>query len=115
MLQRAFAFEPLEATIELLQSHLRGSESQRRAPIKTLPPVLCADGTTLSVQASDCHGCVPRSVAGPYLSAELCCVGPIAFSPPILGEEVLPDVFVYRNVPLRRIVDVINAHGGFSI
>ncbi|PZQ48838.1 MAG: hypothetical protein DI556_13565 [Rhodovulum sulfidophilum] len=112
MFQRAFTFEPLEATVELLQSHLRGSESQRVAPIKTLPPVLCADGTTFSVQASDCHGCAPRCLAGPYLSAELCCHGPIDG---LEGDEVLPGVFVYRYVPLPRIVAVINAHGGFSV
>ena len=115
MFQRSFAFEPRAATPELLQAHLRGTQAQRCAPIKTLPPVLCADGTSLSVQASDIHGCSPRSLAGPYQTVELCCFASTFESDPgLVGEEMLPGVFVYRHVPLAWIVSLINAHGGMA-
>ena len=35
------------------------------------PQIECADGTTLSVQASETHYCAPRENQGPYLCVEV--------------------------------------------
>jgi hypothetical protein len=35
------------------------------------PKAVCADGTTLSVQASSFHGCLPKDDTGPYTYFEI--------------------------------------------
>ena len=80
------------------------------------PYVVCADGFTMSVQASGTHYCEPRRIAKRYRSFE------IGF--PSHEESLLMDYCedpsrpcdtVYSNVPVRVIDIVIENHGGIDI
>ena len=108
--------EALDASVPFLQAHLDRVPDRRRTVCKTVPPLVCEDGTNLSVQASQVHHSHPRSDFGPYDCAE------VATS--IRASEwesfnAEPDVseapFVYRRVPLEMIAAFINRHGGLPI
>lgn len=78
------------------------------------PKVVCADGFTMSVQASATHYCDPRSNHGPYDEVE---VGFPSDSDPLLmpyieriNEDATQSVFPY--VPLSVVESVIHNHGG---
>jgi hypothetical protein len=78
------------------------------------PKVICADGFTMSVQASRTHYCNPRSNHGPYDEVE---VGFPSDSDPLLmpyieciTDDATQSVFPY--VPLAVVESVINNHGG---
>lgn len=62
-----------------------------------LPEVRLADGTRLSVQASDMHYCTPRHMAGPYSTVEVWFPG-----------EREPQGYV----SVERLETYIAAHGG---
>ncbi len=105
-------------TLPRLQQYLRGSEKIRSAPVKTLPRLNCADGFSISVQASDFHACSPRSLTGPYSHVE--CALPsqevATLAPFILDEPgVSPLESVYRNVPVLVVIELINEHGGLAL
>lgn len=81
-----------------------------------LPPIVCKDGTKLSVQASKYHYCEPRDDTGPYVSAE---VGFPSVAPPESWNGYCEDLSsptqtVYANVPVDTIAFFIGAHGGID-
>lgn len=78
------------------------------------PRIVCADGTSLSVQASELHYCIPRSNTGPYTKVE---VGFIeGASPPDTWRlyadsgEVPSDIYAF--VPVDLVREFISTHGG---
>jgi hypothetical protein len=78
--------------------------------------IVCADGVSLSVQASDCHYCTPRDDAGPYTHVE---VGYPSVVPPrswmqYAEDRQHPRGTVYGYVPIEMVVRFIKRHGGIS-
>ncbi|MGZ3218391.1 hypothetical protein [Paracoccus sp. T5] len=99
----------------LLQSRLHGSPIRRSAQVKLLPRMICMDGFSLSVQASETHGCKPQRRDGPYSHVECACPSePVpALMPYLLEEEgVSPVQSVYRCVPVEVVQAVLTSHGG---
>ena len=73
-------------------------------------PMRCADGFSMSVQASNSHYCSPRDDFGPYVSVE---VGYPNRPEPLLephSDVVGGDVFGW--VPVEVIAQIIAKHGG---
>ena len=72
--------------------------------------VTCADGTTLSVQASKYHYCTPRNNLGPYTHVE------VGFPTAVVPETWEPyndgDTGIYPWIPVRLVLDYIHEHGG---
>lgn len=86
--------------------------------MKSYAKIVCADGFTMSVQASDFHYCDPRDNCGPYTTAE---VGfPSAKDPELEKFAEDPDALieggavqtVYGYVPAEVIMEVIERRGG---
>ena len=75
--------------------------------------IVCADGMTLSVQASSGHYCTPREDDGPYSSVE---VGyPSEAVPELLVYAESPETptgTIYGYVPVELVDAAIAAHGG---
>lgn len=80
---------------------------------KHYKPIVCADGFSMSVQASATNYCSPRTDSGPYDSVEV--------GYPNRTEQLLlqwaedpgdPTGTVYGYVPSLVVWDVINKHGG---
>lgn len=88
--------------------HLRVASMLRLRPL-----IECADGLTLSVQASAYHYCTPRDNGGRWYSVE------VGF-PSLPLEELRewaddPDALtatVYANVPIEVVERIVNEHGG---
>ena len=98
------------STLEKLQSKLAGSVSivGSYECKDTADCVECADGTTISVQASRFHYSTPRSDYGPYTHVEVW-----QASAPVTEfdyDEEYPSV----NVPIEKVVEFIDNHGGFK-
>lgn len=79
------------------------------------PAIVCADGLTLSVQASDTHYSEPREIYGPYSAVE------IGFPSDVIPEIMewaetpeTPTQTVYGWVPVEVVDAVIVAHGGIT-
>lgn len=78
-----------------------------------MPLLVCADGFSLSVQASMHHYCTPRNNEGPWTEVE------VGF-PSVLEEILLPYAedeedpieTVYGYVPVSVVRGVIRKHGG---
>ena len=74
--------------------------------------ITCADGTTLSVQASSMHYCRPRADLGPYTHVE---VGFPSVDPPetwaVYADGKYPSD-VYGYIPVALVREFIDAHGG---
>lgn len=85
--------------------------------LNNLPRLTCADGFSMSVQASSTHYCLPRDSFGPYSAVE---VGyPSAkvdgFMPHIDGgPETNPTDTVYGYVPIEIVAQAIADHGGLA-
>lgn len=79
------------------------------------PLLRCADGFTMSVQASERHYCTPRTDVGPYTEME---IGfPNMLEPLLIPFQNEPSYHaptedVYCYVPLEIIYEVIVKHGG---
>lgn len=89
-------------------------ELEREIP--NIKPIYCADGASLSVQASRFHYCFPRNNEGPYAQVE---VGFPSVKPPESWREYCQGDFdaapcdtVYGNVPLTLVAEFIEQHGG---
>jgi hypothetical protein len=85
-----------------------------------LPRILCKDGESLSVQASNHHYCDPRRVYAKYTTVE---VGFPSCRPPDSWEQYFdygsweekdPTDSVYGHIPIGMVVDFINLHKGFD-
>lgn len=79
------------------------------------PRIKCADGSELSVQASDYHYCKPRNNVGLYTHVE---VGFPSFKSGLLESyaERLDEstTGVYPRVPIETVAKVIFQHGGIK-
>lgn len=82
-----------------------------------LPRIVCADGTSLSVQASCYHYCTPRNNVGPYTHVE---VGHPSIRPPQLWIDEhcecpsTPLDTTYPYVPIELVLFFIASHGGID-
>jgi hypothetical protein len=109
---------PALQTLDSVQRFLRGAEHHRRSRIKVLPRLVCADGFSFSVQASSIHGCEPRTETGPYSSVECGALSrPVAELLPFMMPEegIPPENGIYRCVPVKLVVQIINDHGGLIL
>lgn len=75
------------------------------------PAIHCADGTSLSVQASENHYCEPRENTGSYTEVE---VWNIRNSPTEVTEFDYSESEPSGYVPIEQVVSFINNHGGFK-
>lgn len=86
------------------------------ARLNHVPKVICADGFTMSVQASSSHYCSPRDNEGPYVSVEIGFPSERVeeFMDYIDGnrDDTDPTDTVYGWVPVHVVVEVIDQHGG---
>jgi len=101
-------------TLDELQAHIVSGKVTYgiRRPA---PRLRCADGFTLSVQASTLHYCFPRTETGPYTEVEL--GYPTSMVPEFMeyAEDTLhPTETVYSHVPINLVLDTINNHGGVA-
>jgi hypothetical protein len=77
-------------------------------PMFIRPQIVCADGFTISVQASAFHYCSPRRNEGPYTEVE---VGfPSEYEPLLAPYSDGSGVFPYTPIDVVR--EVILKHGG---
>lgn len=78
--------------------------------------VTCADGFTMSVQASRFHYCSPRDSHGPWHAVEVGFPSAKveAFMPFIDGQDEDPTGTVYGYVPIEVVAQVVIDHGGFA-
>ncbi len=108
---------PTKTTVQKLQAHLSAPE------IELLPEyfvkqqaksVVCVDGTSLSVQASEMHYCTPRNNQGPYTEVEVWCIKNMPA--PIKEIEEFPYSYEAPSayVPIEAVAQFIDAHGGFK-
>jgi hypothetical protein len=83
------------------------------------PRTVCKDGTSLSVQASGTHHCLPRDHDGPYTHVEVGYLqgpdgkertAPRSWSEYGAGDGVSSSVFCY--VPVELVERFIKRHGG---
>jgi hypothetical protein len=78
--------------------------------------VECADGFSVSVQASQFHYCTPREDGGPWTHVEL--GFPSARPEPwrkwrkYAEDADRPTDTVYAYVPVQMVIDLITSHGG---
>ena len=81
---------------------------------KSYEMVTCADGFTVSIQASDTHYCTPKSNAvGAYESVELGFPNrPCIFIKDYAEDPENPTGTVYGYVPAHIVRKMIAAHGG---
>ena len=98
-------------TLDKLQSKLAGSVSTVGSyKCKDIADnVECADGTTISVQASQVHYSTPRSDYGPYTRVEVW-----QSSAPVTEfdyDEEYPSAYV----PVEKVIEFIDNHGGFKL
>jgi hypothetical protein len=70
--------------------------------------IICADGTKLSVQASNTHHSTPRSNYGPYSHVEVWRVTSAVTEFKYTEDD--PSAYV----PIEQVVQFIDNHGGFK-
>ena len=85
-------------------------------PNMPIPPVMCANGRTVSVQAGSCHYCTPRQNKGPWEDVEIMFMdGEV---PELVHEWAEPsgDGFsgVCGYIPVEKVREVIALFGGVS-
>ena len=86
-----------------------------RLVLDVLCPIVCADGFTMSVQASANHYCSPRETGAWYYDQVE--VGFPSAVEPLLLEYAESDDYlntVYGWVPVEVIDAIVAAHGGFA-
>lgn len=76
--------------------------------------ITCADGATVSVQASEYHYCTPRGNEGPYTEIE---AGFPSVPPPeswlaFSDGDSDPTQTVYGYMPVALVAEFVAAHGG---
>lgn len=106
-------------TEEQIQAYLASAKmhgSDRHSMCDILPSIKCADGATISVQASRTHYCQPRDDSGPWYQVE-CGFPSVKPQPSLLkyaDDEHEPTETVYGYVPLDVVACFIEIHGGFA-
>lgn len=81
---------------------------------KVREDAVCADGTTLSIQASEGHYCWPRNNDGPYTEVEVWCVSSAKgrkICVPSMGED---HDNPYEYVDIAVVNKFIHRHGGLA-
>jgi len=114
----ASLFEGLSIRLSetLLQNLLNGQVAERASAFKTVPPLECADGLVLSVQASDFHASIPRSLIGPYRAVEVAALEPLNELAEWFCERSSGDgFFFYKFVEVHNLLRLINNRGGLAI
>jgi hypothetical protein len=79
-----------------------------------LPRIHCADGFSMSVQASEWHYCTPREhQCDGYFTVEIGFPSePVAELLPYAEIPDTPTETVYARVPVTLVNEIVNAHGG---
>lgn len=85
---------------------------------RVVKSITCRDGFTVSIQASACHYCIPRSNAGPWDNFELGFPSKhpgrrIAKYGELMSQRLSTDT-VYGYVPARLVQDLLRRHGGVA-
>jgi hypothetical protein len=98
-----------------VQAYLAANRGKNPGWQRQAPRIHCADGFSLSVQASDFHYCVPRDNAGPWAMVE---IGYPSADPELIAEYAedpgaLTDT-VYSCVPVALVDELIALHGGIA-
>jgi hypothetical protein len=97
-----------------LKSEFNTPHMQERG-FRQVEPIVCADGLSMSVQASQTHYCAPRDSVGPWTTVE---VGfPSQRVEELMEYAETPDTptdTVYGNVPVAVVEAVIEKHGGLK-
>ena len=89
-----------------------------RAFKKQAPYVVCADGATISVQASRIHCCHPRDDEGPYTKVEVGFPTNVDEMPASWKEyatdadQAVADIYAF--IPIELVAQFIDEHGGFT-
>ncbi|RPD50021.1 hypothetical protein DNI29_04285 [Hymenobacter sediminis] len=110
----------LNTAVDPLNSNGRLSTPANCPTIRpwVVAPIECADGTTLSVQASNFHYCSPREDRGPYEAVEVgfpsCEVGS-DWQPYKDSSEKADTDTVFGYVPVELVRAFIEAHGGEKV
>ena len=82
---------------------------------KQYKPLVCVDGFTVSVQASETNYCAPRNNTGPYTAVEL---GFPSQPDPLIAkwaeDNQNPTATVYGWVPTVVLFQLIEKHGGIQ-
>ena len=105
------------STIQLLQRHLSQPAEETVIGYFHKPvakKIVCKDGATISVQASEYHYCTPRSNYGPYSCVE-CGFPSVApeKSLALYAEEVGGMTgSIYPYAPIEAVAEFIDDHGG---
>ncbi len=97
-----------------LQAHVISGKVYKGTDVRApAPAIVCADGFTVSVQASSTHYSSPRSNMGPYTDFEL---GYPSEADDLLTEFAetpnAPTETVYGYVPLSVVLSLLAKHGG---
>ena len=100
-------------TLEQLQSHLKSGTPMPYGGRRPCAKIECADGFTLSVQASGFHYCKPRNDKGPYTHVEIGFPSEVETELMPYCEDIdNPTDTVYAQVPIELALALINKHGG---
>lgn len=110
----------VKTTVDMLQEHLAIEPTLLSGKYwykERSKRILCKDGVTLSVQASESHYCSPRENFGPYSEVE---IGFPSIAPPeswmeYCEDKDAPTSTVYAYVPIQLVVDFIDEHGGINL
>jgi len=99
--------------LALVQAHL--ADRNPLHPTHPVGPVVCADGTRISVQASRVHYSSPRENVGPYCLVEVQTLHRIR-SPDFRRPDVdrKRETFTCAFIPVRAVARLIRRHGGFA-
>lgn len=110
-----------EMTVELLRKYLMDARDQDDYEVRQdisyplAPRITCADGFSLSVQATHCAYCSPRTNIADWYEVE---VGYPSEAPTeficYAEDPDRPTDTVYGYVPVELVVDEINKHGGIA-
>lgn len=99
--------------LDELQGRLTAPRDPRRPWVR--PATVCADGFTLSIQASSSHACAPATDEGPYTHVEL--GFPSVVEPLLFGYASEPGAWtstIYPWVPIEVAAAVVELHGGLA-
>jgi hypothetical protein len=89
------------------------------ASVRFVPPLVCRDGFSMSVQASEYHYCVPRNNDGPWAAFE--CGFPSKPVPELrewkeeLEEDAPDEECIFAYVPWSAVMLTIEKHGGCEV
>jgi len=97
-----------------LNAYLRAEHAKgvARKSRPVIPPITCADGFEISVQASEFHYCTPRDNQGPWTDVE--CGYPNGPVPSLEPHRDGEDSPVFGWVPVTLVEELIERHGGLK-